>query len=300
MKQRVELAEPPEGLESPPRPVLGLLVAPDPPPGAKKLVIALARWCHPHALDPRHDTPAAWLATSASVRLLGTALSGPVPAAVWVEDLEEAERVTRLAASAVLVTHRPEIALGAGAVLVPSGPDLVRATPVAPFVRARWRARYGLPERFVVSIGPDGASVSPPLVPSALAVAAAVAVHGDGARLVEALAWGAPTVTDTASAAALGATSDLHLVVAEADELVRAAEALAADERRAAALSLAGRRLVERIRGPRRAAAARALAGALRLVIDPVADGVGARLEELGTPPGARIRQRVNSAIFGS
>src|SRR4029453_18578635 len=68
----------------------------------------------------------------------------------------------------------------------------------------------------------------------------------DPARLLEAMAWGAPTVSDPASARRGGAVAGTHVLVgADADERRRPATELAADQALASRLSWAGRRLVE-------------------------------------------------------
>ena len=71
------------------RPILGLLVAPDPPPGVGMLACLLDRWCRPLAVDPRHDTPAAWLASSPTAPGVDDAFESGLPTAVWVRGAED-------------------------------------------------------------------------------------------------------------------------------------------------------------------------------------------------------------------
>jgi hypothetical protein len=167
---------------------------------------------------------------------------------------------------------------------------------MTPFVRARWRQRLGLPDRLVVRVGiSDGDGLADDVVPTALALASAVAC---GQRwLVEAMAWGAPVVTDAVSAAAVGATADVEVAVADPGQLSEAATALAGDDPRAAALGRAARRLVERRHDTSRPPVEVAERLGLLPPTDGLASRVGARLSELWTPSTASVVGRTRAAF---
>jgi hypothetical protein len=158
--------------------------------------------------------------------------------------------------------------------------DLVGLWPVSPFVRRRWRRRLGLPECFVAEVG---VATAPPLddrtAYEALFLCAAAVV--DAEHLLPALALGTPVVCGSDAAAAAGAVDGEHVVVADtAAEARAAADALAGDDVRAAALARAGR----------------------HLVVVPAAPAgpegrVGAALAELGTPPGSDVARRVAAHV---
>ena len=170
------------------------------------------------------------------------------------------------------------------------GPDVVATAtlpPLAPHVRRRWRERFGLAPDLVV----DCAALAPEDVPTALAVAAAALV--DRRDLATALALGCPTVTTASAAAAVGAVDGEHVVVGLRPDAV----ALAADDRRAAALSLAARRLAVARLDPD--SAARALLTAWGLAPHEPGAGLTRALDELGTAPDAPVRARALAAVAG-
>ena len=268
-------------------PVLGLLVD---RPAADPLVALLSelrRWAHPAVPGPGVGAATAWLATSPRIDV-----PDDRPAAVWVEDADEAA-AARSQDLVLAATER------LGALLVPTTClNLNGMHPITPFVRARWRQRHGLPSSLVAVVGDDGASVdgksvSDDLVPTLLALVSAAAVTGSA--LSAALAWATPCVTDAASAASLGAIDGEHVVVAQ--DRLHEATVLAGDEARAAALGRRGRRLTE-TRSLRHVAAA--VAGRLGLVesAGPVL-GLMARLNELDTPAASRVRDRAADALAG-
>lgn len=289
-----------------PRPVLGLLVAPDPPSGVAPFLQALARWSEPRVVEPTEPEPAAWFASSPAALVLraqsrarhGLPRAERVPVAVWAASGADVEAAVS-AGAAVVVTDDADVAsAGDGrCVIVGGGLDASAYVPLTPFVRARWRARYGLPRDLVVVIdGNNAEGFSDELVPTALAVAAAAAVRGR--RLLEALAWATPCATDAASASAVGATDGVEVVVGEPASLPDLARQLAQDQPRAATVARAGRRLVERHHDG--AGAAAAVAERLGLVgsdTSPLARAERA-LAELRTPADARIRERVELAVL--
>lgn len=232
---------------------VGLLVGLRPPPHWGDAVRSLTGYAEVCVVDPEREEADAWLASSA-----------------------DAPGVPRAQA-----TGRPVVVLPPAPA---TGIDLREYPPMTPFVRARWRRRFGLPAQLVV----DAAQLPAEVRATGLAVAAAVVATGAD-LLVEALAWSAPTATDAASAAAIGARPDVEVVVGDA----AAARALAADDRRAAVMGRAGRRLVERLYDPVRAAAE--LRHALGLTARP--PSLQHRLDELWTPADARIRRRAAELV---
>lgn len=273
------------------RPTLGLLTRPDPAPARiGSLLRRLTNWS-----VVRYSTPdervAAWFATSPRALGLERVLGGDAPVAVWVAGDEDARRLEKMP-GVIAVGEDAALLdrLGTPAVLWPDGIDAERCRPVTPFVRARWRRRWGLPERLVWA--PDDLVEPPSAEVNRTAFALASAVAATGRTVVEALAWGAPVATDPATAGAIGATDGQEVVVAESAALVRAAAHLADDHRLAARLGRAGRRLVEQRHDIARPAGV--LASRLGLRTEP-RDPVGrvaACLDELWTPADADIRLR--------
>lgn len=227
---------------------------------ARPLVRALARSVEVRALDRAPD--------AAAVLALGPTVGAG-----------EGRPVARVADGLVTV-EAERIALPAGAVV-----DTATAPPLPPHVRRRWRERLGLPPLLVV----DTAALVTDDVPTALAVAAAAVVDAD--HLPLALALGCPTVTDAAAAVTIGAVAGVHVVVGGRDE----ADAVAADDHRAAALSRQGRALAVTALDP--AAAAAAVLVALGLTATGPVARVEARLDELGTTPAAPVRRRAAEAL---
>jgi hypothetical protein len=281
------------------RPVLGLLVGPEPPAGVGVLLRVLDRWCVPRAVDVRVEAPAAWLATSPRAPGLRDALDRGRPAGVWVADTDEAGMVSSLPShewtgAVVMVTDDPSVAAHHDVVVVGGDMDVPRYPYLSPFVRRRWRAAARLPAAFVASVGDDGDDAfDEAAVPTVLALASAVAVSGP--LLLDALAWGAPCATDAESAAMAGARDGQEVVIAEPGELLRAATALTDDDLRAAEMSRAGRLLVERRHD--RSRTPLALARRLGLVGMRPTRALDEALDELWTPPRARIRDRVEDAM---
>lgn len=260
-------------------PPLGILASPGSPPGFVALVQALGAWCRPRAAGP---APVAWAASSPEMA------SGHDPVAVWVHDAEAWRRASAGRPRA-LVTADPAVAgLGAGTILFPfGGLDLGDRIPVSPVVRSRWRARLGLPAAMVIPT----AGLPDDVCPTAMALASVVIATGG--QLAEALAWGAPCVTDAGSAEALGVVAGIEAVVGPPSEFDALAAEVAGDDGRCAALSAAGRRLVERrsdTRGP-----ARRVAAALGVL--SVAAPHTRVLDDLHTPPTSPLRWRIAGLV---
>lgn len=231
---------------------------------------ALTPWCEPRLADGPDVRPDAWLASGPSVSGVPRAVASGKPVGVVDDGAVVDDRVVRVA-------------------LPPGAIDAAAVVPVTPYVRARWRTARGLPADLVV----DADGLDADSRPTALALAAAVVARGD--RLVEALAWGAPCATDVASAELAGAVDGVHVAVAGGAELPAAAAALVADQRRAAALGRAGRRLVEERHDLSRLAAGLAC----RLGLAPQPGPLERRLDELWTPRESRIRGRAGAAVGG-
>jgi len=272
-------------------PVVGLLTSPEPtPPRVGVLLRRLTAWCVISYVGPSGEA-AAWFATSSDALGLKRALEGGAPVAVWVGGEDDARRLASVD-GVIAVGDDADVVgpFGARGVLWPDGVDAERCRPVTPFVRARWRRRWGLPDSLVWV--PDDLAEPPSadVTRTAFALASAVGIVGPPA--VEALAWGAPVATDAATAEAIGAIDGQEVVVAERAALRRAAAQLADDQRRGASLGRAGRRLVERRHDIARPAGVLAsLLGLRREPHDP-AGRVSAWLDELWTPTGADIRLR--------
>lgn len=287
------------------RPVLGLLVGEPPPAPLVALVRALSSWFLPR--------DATWAGAQAAAYLWWRDAAEPpagAPCAVWVETADDLAAGAR---AAVLV-GREEVLPPTGEVPVVGVPELVpslsgpagdpeAAVPVTPFTRARLRRARGLPAQ-VGQGDDDGWRWGVPGVPVAWDLAATVAgvapaVVATGGALPLALAWAAPTVTAPLDAARVGAVADVEVLVAsDAAGRQAAAAALAEDPGRAARLSWAGRQLFERrLSGWH---AARRVALTLGSQLDPAGSALARlqfRLAELGTPPGAAIRERATRAV---
>ncbi|MBV8528809.1 MAG: glycosyltransferase [Candidatus Dormibacteraeota bacterium] len=278
------------------RPILGLVVAPEPPPALIGLLVEMHPWCDVLAAEPGRAA-AAWLASSVRAPGIEVAARSGVPWALWVDDADGLQRAQQLGAT-LTVTSVATIAQSSGAILVPAerdaAADRIRAIP--PFVRERLRRRSLLPSHLVADVG--AGAVPADLIPAALAVCSACVVTGG--LLSEALAWGAPTVTDAPSAASVGAGHDREVLVGAAAERSGLAEALGGDPVLAARLSHAGRRLAE-TKSLKRVAAQVAerldlvragdpgarLEATLRLLSLPASSlqpDVGALLASMGTP----------------
>lgn len=238
---------------------------------------------------PDHPPPDAVLATSVA------ALDGlpDVPTAVWVDrpdDLRAAHRADVelvLTARAELVDH--------GAVPVPPvGVDVGRWPPLAPLLRARWRARHGLPDPLVVAVDPSAPFDD---LAATLALAGAAVVTGPAVAL--ALALGTPVVTSPETARRIGLRPGVDVEVATGPEAADAlARAIAADDHRAAVLSRRGRRFAENHLDLGHPAAI--VRRRLALTAPPTAlpaDRVAARLDELATAGSSLVRSRAADAI---
>jgi len=231
-------------------PLLGLALGRRAPASLVPLLAAASTWCRPRALDPAAGEPAAVLAREESVR----ALPPGARLALWAEAPEEVDSAAGRRAVAVVSDDPSTVEAAGGRGVFAASERHARARSfLSPFVRHRLRQARGLPARAVLEQTAEGwrwsegrVPLEQELVPTALAVAAA-AVVTERDRLLEALAWGAPSVSDAETASAIRAVAGRDVVVADDPARRRElASNLAADVERAAGLSWAGRRLVER------------------------------------------------------
>lgn len=282
-------------------PLLGLALERRPPSSLVPLLAAMYRWCVPATLDPAAGSPAAVLATAAAARHVPAGR----PMALWTRSAEEAGSAAGDHAAAIVSDEQAIVdAAGDRGVLAASGSHTRNRRPLSPFVRGRLRRARGLPETAVLEQADDGwrwsglpDRLDDDLVATAIACASAVAVR-EPERLLEAMAWGAPCVSDRGSAEHVGAIPETHVLI---DPSARArselAARLSADQELASRLSWAGRRLVERRHDAARAAIR--LAGLLALrpsLPDGAFASARVQLSLLGTPDDARIASRFAEA----
>lgn len=265
---------------APSRPILGLLVGPEPPIPLLRLLVEMRPWCAPRAAEPGLAA-AAWLVTSPVAPGIEAAARSGRPLAAWIEEPGELRWVEALA-PALLLTSQASLAESAGATLISSAADAPadRIAVIPPFVRARLRRRSGLPALLVADL--TSGAVPDALVQAALAVCSACVVTG--ARLSEAIAWGAPAVTDEPSAASVGARHDRDVLVGTAAERAHMAHELGRDPMLAARLSHRARRLAEAQSIKRAAALVAERLGLLRAAGTAIAPRVEAILRLLAVP----------------
>ena len=241
-----------------------------------------------HSRRTSGPVPSAVLATSTDV------LAGlpQVPTAVWVDD----RRALREA-----LAHDVEVALSTspdlvdhGAVPVPRvGVDVARWPVLPPVARARQRRDLDLPDEFVVAVDHPVATDD---IITVLALASVAVVTGP--LLPLALALGTPVVTGPDTAHRFGLHAGIEVEVASgAVAADRAARALAAYDLGVAALSRRGRGFAEHHLDLGRPAIVVRHRLGLDVSVPPwYGDRLVARLDELATPPDARVRRRVADA----
>lgn len=178
------------------------------------------------------------------------------------------------------------------------------ARPLLPFTRSRYRMLRALPSGMVVesvdgslrwgTVGDDPEVASPATWPTLAALSSAVVATGD--RVWQALAWAAPTVTDTATAQALALAAGEHVLVDDDPQhRRRLAAQLASDDILAARLARAGWCAV-RDRRPERVAELLCSRLGLRRRNVAAASRLTSELDSLGTPHDSLIRRRVHEA----
>ncbi len=279
-------------------PMLGLAFGRRPPPAVVPLLAAACRWCRPRTIDPAAGRPDAILAPIS----FAERMRGSLPVALWATTAEEADSPIEQRAAAI-VSDDLQIVDRAGTrgVLAAVERHAEHRQMMPPFVRERLRRARGLPAVCLLEQASDGLRwagrpepLGPDIVATAIACASAVAVR-DWRLLLEALAWGAPCVTDAASAERVGAIPGTHVLVAEREPDHRTlATSLATDQELAARLSWAGRQLVERRHDAGRAAIRLVELLGLR---EHQATGAMFELSRLGTPSSSTIRSTFGDAI---
>ena len=287
-------------------PLLGLALDRRPPESLKPLLVALYRWCVPSTVEPGAPEPAAVMATVASAGRVppGRPLAGrgsarpPRPA-----------RRRPAGRPRSWPTSRPPWTLPAtGACMAPAGNHAAGRSVISPFVRRRLRWARGLPESAVLEQADDGwrwpglaEPLADDLVPTAMACASAVTV-AEPVRLLAALAWGAPCVSDPGSAAGRWApwpTPTCWSAPAPTGSGAALAGAPGASTRRwPPGLGWAGRRLVEHDHDAARSAMRLAEAAGAAAHPRPEAAAASARLQLglLGAPSDATIAGRFAEA----
>lgn len=267
-----------------------------------ELMVDACTLVHPAAYDPTVASRFGGCVV-ASVDLMELA-PPELPIAVWVDDVDELPRVLDDARVAAILTVREDVARLAGAkhVFLPVAPlRLPDVHPLSPAVRKRLRDARGLPRHAVAvadAAGANswcGASLAPESLDTALACASVVIVRGDVIR--RAMAWGAPIVTDDATAVAVGASDRAEVLVADRDSAETVAAELSDDQTTASELHWRARRFYERHFDTRSAV----LELARRLGVLPTGfERVSALLDELGTPNGSPVRTRAYDLVHHS
>ena len=175
------------------------------------------------------------------------------------------------------------------------------ASPVAPFVRRRVRVARHLDPVGVAAFEDGGwawGALARPVadhLADTLCASAAAVVATTPATAVRALAWGAPLVTDPATADAVGILHDVHCVVATGrGGRAGAAREVAADDRLAARISWRGRQHFERWHDLGRIADR--VADRLGLPADSGTTELDRALAALGTPRHSFVRTRATRA----
>jgi hypothetical protein len=258
------------------RPVLGLLARRAAPAPFVRLAADLQAYATVRAADPGDPSVSAWLVLAPE-----PVPGGGRPGARWDGD----------------PAHAVELTDGSTQLVI-DGIDVRLRRPTAPFIRARWRERFGLPSPFIVEVAVgaarlDGGSQLPEWLEDAALGLASVAVALDEPSAVEAMATAAPTVVTGAIARSLGPAAGDAAVIGGWDE----ARSLSLDERASAALSRAGRRFVEAHRDG--GMVTLGVARSLGLVAERLGTGgpIDVVLDELWTPLDAAIRDRAASAM---
>jgi len=166
-----------------------------------------------------------------------------LPIALWAQAEDIGSEAFRQAT--VVVSDDPTVVAAAGArgLRAPTGRPIGHRRPMSPFVRERLRRERGLPALALLEQREEGWLFGRPsallplesdLVETAMGSASAVVVTEPG-WLLRSLAWGAPTVTSPATAAAVGAVAGTEVLVAETSKArTEAAVALCADDLEAA------------------------------------------------------------------
>jgi hypothetical protein len=283
-----------------PPPRLAVHVGRQIPHALPAVLLAATPWCEPVAVADHEPAPPGVVAHLYSSDVLPRRATGP--SAVW-----RLPGSTAAGPPGTLVLA--EVGTGAGTdvdlfVCRLSAPGTARL--LLPFTRSCYRQLRNLPEEVLavdegsgVGFGVPGAAPTPAQPtnwPTLAALSSAVVAVGEAA-LWSALAWGAPTVTDAATARRLDLDPGRHVLVgADLGERRSLATNLARDESAASRLGRSGWTAV-RDRRPEGAAAllcARLGLGRRRDLVP--SSGLVEALDSLGTPRNGLVRRRAREA----
>ena len=255
-------------------PVLGLVSDVRRADAAGPLLRALFDRCHVVAWHPGLPVDAVLATSWRAPRLREASRESGGRLVLWDDPNDPVSGEWRDRATFVVATPDPAV-------------DLRHYRALAPFMRERWRGRFGIDVPVVI---PDGLSWRQQRTFLSLCPA----VVATGTIALEALAFATPLVTDAPTARLLEGTDGVDMIVHEGDRAAAAtAVALGADHRSAAAIGHAGRRLVEARHDLSVAAAAVARALGWRAP----ASRVLAHLSDLPTPPLSRPITRAEARI---
>jgi hypothetical protein len=256
-------------------PALGVVTDVGTSDAVAPLLQALFDRCHVVAWHPGLPVDAVFLASWRAPRALDASKEVGGRVVLWDDAGDPPPDDWRDRATITISTPHPAV-------------DVRQFRALTPFMRERWRGRFEI-----------GVPVE---VPSGLSwrqqrtfLALCPAVVATGTTALHALAFATPLVTDGATARQLGGTDGVDMVVSDdsCSQKAALAEALGEDQRRAAAIGRAGRRLVEERHdlSLHADAVARALGWQRR-------DGrVAAHLGDLPTPPLSRPITRAEARV---
>jgi hypothetical protein len=255
-------------------PVLGIVSDTARGEGAAPLLRALFDRCHMVAWHPGLPVNAILATSWRAPRLRDATREAKGRLVVWDDPADSVSAEWRARASLVVATPDPAV-------------DVRHYRAIAPFMRERWRGRFGIEVPVEM---PEGLTWRQQRTFLSLCPA----VVATGTISIDALAFATPLVTDAATARLLGGTDGLDIAVCDdRSAAVAMAALLGADHRRAAAMGHAGRRLVEARHDLSGAAAAVAHALAWRAPRSRVL----AHLADLPTPPLSRPITRAEARL---
>jgi hypothetical protein len=194
---------------------------------AAPLLRALFDQCHVVAWHPGLPVDALFATSWRAPRLREATREAGGRLVLWHDPSDPAP--AEWSERAVLVVATPDPAV-----------DVRHYRAIAPFMRERWRGRFGIDVPVEM---PDGLSWRQQRTFLSLCPA----VVATGTTALEALAFATPLVTDTPTARLLAGTDGVDMLVCDGGRASAGAMAsgLGADHRSAAAIGHAGRRLVE-------------------------------------------------------
>jgi hypothetical protein len=277
-------------------PTVGLLAGRQVSGPLATLLVQLSKWCRPQAADPAEAGISAWIASDPNIQRLEDLFEfNDAKVAVWADSIEELEHSPWTISDFAAVLTGDERLVDKGAIWIQLPVEIRRSPYFAPHIRGRWRRRFRLPEIWSLDLRGSSSAVPRHLWPTAMSLASAVVVDGDGA--LASMASGAPCITDSATAAWLKARDGIDVVVAQKDQ-VEVANRVASDEKLSAALSRAGRRLIEE--GHDWGRIAERVAISLGLQVEPQlpSELLARDLASLGMSPGSGVAEDLNRALL--